>query len=270
MIAGRGAVAGHDADRRPALDRLEAVRDPGVEPPPGAAEQAPVRGVVDQADGRTASRRRRRSGRSARRRPGARRSSGSTCSPRTSATNGSSNRHADDRRDPEHRPRLLAEGVDPRPEQRPQRHRQARPDRTAVVGQPAVRGRRVAPARRPRRPPPAEDRPDRLGDEQRVAGRSAGGAAARRTGPSSAPATTARELAGLGLAEADEAEALDAGERRVGGRRAGPRPEHDRERPLGGDADDLVEHAGARRVQPVEVVDDDHARTVETSMRRAA
>ena len=42
-------------------------------------------------------------------------------------------RDADDRRDPEHRPGLLRQRVDPCPEQRPERHRHARPDRAAVA-----------------------------------------------------------------------------------------------------------------------------------------
>ena len=234
-------------------------------PPPGAAEQAPVRGVVDQRVGEPPAVGRRRSGRSARRRPGARRSRDRP------ARRGPRRRSAPrtvmpiDRRDPEHRPRLARQSASiRRPEQRPQRHRQARPDRAAVVGQPSVRRRR---GRRldAHRPPPADDRPDRLADEQRVAGRPLRGAAGRRTGPAPRRRRPPRSSPVSGSSRPTRRRRSMPASVGVGGRRAGPAsPNTIASGRVGGDADDLVDHAGARRVEPVEVVDDDQARTVET------
>ena len=160
-------------------------------------------------------------------------------------------RHPDDRRDLERRAGGRLECVDPRSEERAEVH-----------GDP-VDARRVAELEAP----VAHDKcvvleqgADRLDHEERVAA----GALVEPVGglvPERRPRHRCGEATGPPTVEPAELEQLDVGERRPGRDRAGSRRHEDREGHVRDDLDELVEERPARPVRPMDVVDDDRARS---------
>ena len=161
-------------------------------------------------------------------------------------------RHPDHGRHPQDRPGLLGQSVDPATEQRPEGHRHAAA--AGLVAELEAAGRRGRRA--------FDRRPDRLGDEQGVAG-----------GPLVEPTGIGRvdvgsgdgggEPAGLGEVEPIQNDPLDAVERRRSRRGPGSRAEDEHEGTGGRAPDDLVDHPGTRRIEPVDVVDEQDARAVD-------
>ena len=174
---------------------------------------------------------------------------GGSGSPRSCSDEILAERDPDDRGHAERLPPRGFEGVDPRTEDGPQRDRDA--------GRPALdqRDPAVAPLERP----VLEERPDRLADEQRVARRPLVDAA-DPVGLDRGPGDERRQPGGLGLGEALQVDALDVGPvdpgREPGRSRAG---EHD-QRAVGRGLDEQLDQRDARRIEPVQVVDDDDAR----------
>ena len=142
------------------------------------------------------------------------------------------------------------EGIDAGAQHGPQRDRDARWCR---LGQGHAT---VAPLQRA----VLEERPDRLADEQRVATRPLVDAA-RPIGIDGGASHERGETRGLGLGQATQLEALDAGRRRPGRQIAGPGTGQDEQRQLAGELDEGLDQPGARRVEPVQVVDDHDPRS---------
>ena len=104
-----------------------------------------------------------------------------------------------------------------------------------------------------------EDHPHRLGDEQRVARRS-DMEAPRVDRVDGRPREGRRQLGRVSLIEAVQPNALEARNRRHGRTWMRSHAEQEDQREAAGEPDELVDHPGARGIEPLQVVDDDDPR----------